>query len=209
MTGIARPGRCRYRRIASQFADRHLYPAHSPVSDAQHLFSVGGQNQIDVAIGGVKVGKGFGDGVRMVDRQIDAAGTAAFMVVLRHRKAYRQVIDDRDHLTQMFRKQPVKQYLVAIVQRSQIDVSAQCIRQTPVLNVGALNLSRQRAHIGWNESGEAQGFAFFHCERSPFVELRGVQHGQAARSCLIPGASRRQMALRQRRQQRNHSLSHS
>ena len=62
------------------------------------------------------------------------------MVVLLHRHADRQIVDDGDHFAQVLRKQPVKQHLVAIVQGGQIDVLAQRIRQPLVLDVGALDL---------------------------------------------------------------------
>ena len=69
-------------------------------------------------------------------------------MVLLHRHADRQIVDDGNHFAQVLGKQPVKQHLVAVVQGGQIDVLAQRIRQPLVLDVGALDLSRQSADVG-------------------------------------------------------------
>ena len=62
-------------------------------------------------------------------------------MILLHGHADGQIVDDGNHLAQMLGKQPVKQDLVAIVQSRQIDVLAQRIRQTFVLDIGALDLT--------------------------------------------------------------------
>ena len=62
------------------------------------------------------------------------------MVILLHRQADRQIVDDRNHFAQVLGEQAVEQHFVAVVQSGQVDVLAQRIRQPVVLNVGALDL---------------------------------------------------------------------
>ena len=129
------------RRVDRQFADGHLDAAHAPIADAQNLLGIGGQDQIDIAGAGAEVGKRLLDGFGVVDREIHAARPPALVVVLLHRHADGQIVDDGDHFAQMLGKQPVKQHLVAVVQGGQVDVLAQRIGQPLVLDVGALDLS--------------------------------------------------------------------
>ena len=103
---------------------------------------------------GAEIGEGLLDGFGMVDGEVDAARTAAFVVVLLHRHADSQVVDDRDHLAQVLGKQPVEQHLVAIVQGGQVDVLAERVRQTLILDVGALDLRRQSADVRREQAGK-------------------------------------------------------
>ena len=117
------------RRVDRQLADRHLDAADTPIADSQNLLGVGGQDQVDIVGAGAEVGKGLLDRFGMVDRKIHASRAAALMVVLLHRHADGQIVDDGDHLAQVFGEQPVEQHLVAVVQGGQVDVLAQRIRQ--------------------------------------------------------------------------------
>ncbi len=173
------------RGVNRQLADRHLDAAHSPIADSQNLLGVGGQDQVDIAGAGAEVGKRLLDGFGMVDREIHAARAAAFMVVLLHRHADGQIVDDGDHFAQVLGKQPVKQHFVAVVQGGQIDVLAQRIRQPLVLDVGALDLSFQRADVRRKQAREAQRFSFFRREGRPLVQQRRIEHGQSASLGLV------------------------
>ena len=143
----------------------------------------------------------------MVDREIYAARTAAFVMILLHRHADRQIVDDRNHLAQVLREQPVEQHLVAVVQGGQIDVLAQRVRQPLVLDVGALDLRLQRADVGREQAGEAQGFSFLRREGGALVQQRRIEHRQPAGLGLVATVPVRP-ALGHGRQYRDHSLSH-
>ena len=133
------------RRVDRQLADGHFNAADAPVADSQDLLGVGRQDQVDIAGTGAEVGKRLLDRFGMVDREVHAPRTPALVMVLLHRHADGQIVDDRDHFAQVLGKQPVKQHLVAVVQGRQVDVLAQRIRQPLVLDVGALDLRLQRA----------------------------------------------------------------
>ncbi len=89
------------RRIDRQFADRYLDSAHSPIADSQNLLGVRRQDQVDITRAGVEIGKRLLNSFGMIDREIHAPRTPAFIVVLLHRHAYGQPVDDGDHFTQM------------------------------------------------------------------------------------------------------------
>ena len=188
------------RRIDRQFADRDLDAADAPVADAQDLLGVGGQDQVDVAGTGAEIGECFLDRVGMVDRKVHAARTPALVVILLHRHADGQIVDDGDHLAQVLGEQPVEQHLVAVVQGGQVDVLAECIRQPLVLNVGALDLSPQRADIRREQTREPQRFSFVAGEGRALVQRRRVEHGQAAGLGLIGAVFRSGRRLVSRRE---------
>ncbi len=89
------------RRVNRQLSDRNLNAAQAPIADPQNLLGVGSQNQVDVAGSRAEVDERFFNARGMVDGQINAARAPAFMVVLLHRHADRQIVDDRNHLTQV------------------------------------------------------------------------------------------------------------
>jgi hypothetical protein len=61
----------------------------------------------------------------------------------------------------------VKQHLVAVVQRGQVDVLAQRIRQPLVLVVGALDLILQRADLRREQTREPQSFSLLRGDGCP------------------------------------------
>ena len=67
------------------------------------------------------------------------------MMVLLHRQTDRAVVDDRDHLAQVLGKQAKEQHLIAVVERGQIDILAQRIRQPLILRISGGDLRFQRA----------------------------------------------------------------
>ena len=77
-------------------------------------------------------------------------------MVLFHRQADRPIVDNRNHLAQVFGEHAEEQDLVAVMQRGQIDVLTQRIRQPLVLGVGAGDLRFQGADDGRQQTGEAQ-----------------------------------------------------
>ena len=173
------------RRVDRQLADRHLNAAHAPIADSQDLLGVGRQDQVDIAGAGAEVGKRLLDRFGMIDREIHAARTPALMVILLHRHADRQIVDDGDHFAQVLGEQPVEQHLVAVVQGGQVDVLAQRVRQPLVLDVGALDLSLQRADVRRKQAGEAQRLSFLRREGRALVQQRRIEHGQPASLGLV------------------------
>ena len=145
------------RRIDRQLADGDFDSADAPIADAEDLLGIGGQDQIDIAGTGAEISERLLDPFGMIDRKIHAAGTPAFVMVLLHRQADRAVVDDRDHLAQVLGEQAEEQHLIAVVERGQIDVLAQRIRQPLVLGVSGGDLSLQRADDGRQQTVEAQG----------------------------------------------------
>ena len=101
----------------------------------------------------------------------------------------RQIVDDRDHLAQVPRQQAVKQHLVAVVQRGQVDVLIERIRQALVLSVGRLHLSLQSADHRREQAGEAQLFSFLGGEGRALVQQRRGEHCHAPRLGLIAAVS--------------------
>ena len=144
------------RRVNRQLADGDLDSAHAPVADSQNLFGVGGDDQVDIAGAGAESGKCLLDGLGMVDGEVHAARAPALMVVLLHRHAHGEVVDDRDHFPQVFGEQPVEEHLVAVVQGGEVDILAQRVGQPLVLDIGALDLGVQGADIGREQAGQAQ-----------------------------------------------------
>ena len=86
--------------VNSQLANGDLNPAYAPVANTWNLFSIGGEDQIDVI--SAQVRESLFDSLAMVDGKVDAARTAAFMPVLDHRHAHSPIVDDRDHFAKMF-----------------------------------------------------------------------------------------------------------
>src|SRR5208283_4889608 len=118
---------------------------------------------------GAEVPKGFLDRFDVIDREVHAPGTAALVMVLLHRDADGQTVDDWYHFAQVPRQQPVEQHLVAVVHRGQVDVLIERIRQGLVLGVGRLYLSFQRADDWGEQTGEAQRLSFLDCESRALV----------------------------------------
>ena len=156
-------------------------PTDAPIADAEDLLGIGSQDQIDIAGTGAEVSECFLDRIGMIDREIHAAGTPALMVILFHRQADGPVVDNRNHLAQMLGEQAEEQHFVAVVQRGQVDILAQGVRQPLVLGIGAGDLSFQRADDGREQTSEAQGFPFLHGEGRPLVEKRRGEHRHSSR----------------------------
>ena len=121
----------------------------------------------------------------MIDREVHAAGTPAFMVILLHRHADGQIVDDRDHFAQVLGEQTEEQHLVAVVQGSQVDVLTERIRQPLVLVVGAPDLRFQGADVRREQTREAQRLPFLRGERRALVEQRCGQHRHSSRLGLV------------------------
>ena len=132
------------RGINRQLADRDFDAAHAPIAQSQNLLGVGGQDQVDVFGSGAKVRKSRFDPIQMVDGEVHAARPAALMVILLHRHAYRQIVDDRDHLAQVPRQQTVEQHLITVMQRGEVDVLVERIGKALVLGIGRLHLLHAR-----------------------------------------------------------------
>ena len=131
------------RRENRQLANRDLNAADAPIADPQNSRGVGRDDQVDFVGAGVEIFKSLLDGFGVVDREIDAPRTAELVVVLLHRHADGEVVDDGYHFPQMIGEQPVEQHFVAVVQGGQEDVLAQRVGQPLVLEVGVLRLVRQ------------------------------------------------------------------
>jgi len=119
------------------------------------LLRVGRQYQVNIVRLGAQVFKRLLDCAGMVDREIDTPRTPAFMEVLLHRFTDSQIVDNRNHLAKVLGEQPVEQYRVAVVKRSQVEVLPQRIRQPLILGVGALGLCNEGADGGWKQAGKA------------------------------------------------------
>lgn len=74
-------------------------------------------------------------------------------------------VDDRQHLVQVAGQQPVKQDLVAVVQRVQGDVTGQVVGLAPVLRVNARDLVVQGEVGGRDQPGQAKVAALAVAER--------------------------------------------
>ena len=86
--------------------------------------------------------------VKVIDGKVHAPRTPALVVILLHRHAHREIVDDGYHLAQVPGQQAVKKHLVAVVQRGQIDVLVQRVRQALVLRVSRFHLRFERADHG-------------------------------------------------------------
>jgi hypothetical protein len=77
----------------------------------------------------------------MIDRKVYTSGTPALVVILFHRQAHRPMVDNRNHLPQVFGEDAEEQYLVAVVESGQIDILTNRIQQQLVLGVDGRCLS--------------------------------------------------------------------
>ena len=59
-------------------------------------------------------------------------------MILLHRHADRQIVDDRDHLAEVPGQQAVEQHLIAVVQGGQINILIERIWKALILSVGGL-----------------------------------------------------------------------
>ena len=126
--------------VDCQFSNRYFNPADAPIADAENMFGVGSQDQVDIAGFRTQIDKRRFDFVWMIDRQIDSSGPPAFVMVLHNRNPHREVVDDGNHLAQVLRKQLVEQNLIAIVQCGEVDVLAQRVRKALILHIGVFDL---------------------------------------------------------------------
>src|SRR4029078_10835123 len=90
------------RRIDRQFADGDFNSADAPIANSEDLLGVGGQDQVDIVRTRPQVSEGFLDLVRMIDRKVHTPRPPALMVVSFHRQAYGPMVDDWNHLAQVF-----------------------------------------------------------------------------------------------------------
>ena len=109
------------RCIDRQFADGDFDSADAPIADAEDLLGIRGQDQVDIVRTGPQVSERFLDRIGMIDRKVHAPGTPALVVILLHRQAHRPIVDDRNHLAQVFGEHAEEQYFIAVVERGQID----------------------------------------------------------------------------------------
>jgi hypothetical protein len=115
--------------------------ADPPVPDSQNGARVGRHDQVNLVrpeTGGEQRGLYQ---FRVVHGQVDPAGPPVLTAVVLDRLPDRWRVDDRQHLAQVVGQQPVKQDLVAVVQRVQGDVTGQ------VVGAGA-GTARKRARPG-------------------------------------------------------------
>src|ERR1035441_10500494 len=103
------------RRVDRQFADRYFDATYAPIADSQDLLGVGCENQVDIARSGAEAGKRLFDRLGMIDREVKTPRAPALVLILLHRPAGLQTIDNGDHFAQVLREQPVEQHLIAIV----------------------------------------------------------------------------------------------
>src|ERR1017187_2098676 len=93
------------------------------------------------------------------------------------------------------------------MQGVQVSVFAQRIRHPLVLDVGALDLTPQRANVRRQQTPQTQRFSFIRREGHPLVQQRRIEHGQYA-SLGFVATLPTLPPLGGGRQQRDHSLSH-
>src|ERR1700722_11822691 len=107
------------------------------------------------------------------------------MVVVFNGHSDGMVVDDRNHLPEMFGKQAVEQHFVAIVESSQENVLAQLIRQPPELGVSTGDLYAQSADLWGKQTGEAQCLSFLGRKGSALIEKGRIEHRQATQLGFI------------------------
>src|SRR5215467_11912672 len=111
--------------VDGQLPDRNLDATDSPVTDAENLLGVGAHDEVDVVGPEFETGEGALDGVRAVDGQEDAAGTAELVRVRLDRVTDRGVVHDRQQLDQVVGQDLVVQHLVPVVEPPQVYVLGQ------------------------------------------------------------------------------------
>jgi hypothetical protein len=152
------------------------------VPDTQNGARVGRHDQVDRVrpeIGGQQRGL---DQFRVIHGQVDPAGPPVLMAVVLDRLPDRWR-DDRQHLAQVAGQQPVKQDLVAVVQRGQGDVTGQVVGLAPVLRVNARDLVLQGKAGSRDQPGQAKVAALAVAERRSLVDPRIGKHLPVAQRC--------------------------
>jgi hypothetical protein len=173
------------RGVYGELAHGDLYSTDTPVTDTQDLLSVSGNDQIHVIGAQPHSGQRRFHPVGFVDRQEDATRTTVFMAVTLDRLAHRRVVDDRHHLPQMIRQQPVEQHLVVVLQHHQENVLEQVARLLVILLVHPGDLILQGQHRRWQQPLQPQRLPFLAGERRPLVQQGNVQHLHPARCGLV------------------------
>src|SRR5689334_9900381 len=85
------------RSVDGELADRNLNSAHTRIADSQNVLGIGGEDEIDVTWTGAEVGERRFDGFDMIDGEVHASRTPALMMVLLHRHADGQIVDNGNH----------------------------------------------------------------------------------------------------------------
>ena len=166
--------------VDGQLADGDLDPADAPVADAEDPLGVGGHDQVDVVGAEAVVAERLLDQVRVVHRQEHAPGTAVLVAVPLDRLADRRGVDDRQHVPQVLRQQPVEQDLVAVAQVGQVHVLGQLVRLPLVLGMDPADLPVDRRHPVGQQADQPERPPLLGRERGPPVEHRRPQDREPA-----------------------------
>ena len=135
---------------------RDLDAADALVADAEDALGVGGDQQVDVVRPETGVPQGGFDILRVVDRQVDAAGAAEFLAEPFDRQPDGRGVDDGQHLGDVLGEQPVEQHLVAVPQIRQVHPLPQIVGLLQVLRVHPAELAFQGGHPGRQQTGQPQ-----------------------------------------------------
>ena len=133
------------RGVHGELADGDLDPADTLVADAEDALGVGGDQQVNVIRPETGVAQGGFDVLRVVDRQVDAAGAAELLAEPLDRQADRRGVDDGQHLGDVLGEQPVEQHLVPIAEIGQVHPLPQVVGLLEVLGVDPAQLAFQGA----------------------------------------------------------------
>ena len=166
--------------VDGQLADGDLDPADPPVADAEDALGVGGHDEVDVVGAEPVVAERLLDEVRVVHREEHAPGTAVLVAVALDRLADRRRVDDRQHLAQVLRQQPVEQDLVAVSEVGQVHVPGQVVRLPLVLRVDPAELPVDGRHPLGQQPDQPERPPLIGCERGPPVEHRRAEHREPA-----------------------------
>ena len=175
--------------IHDKFTDRDGDPSNTPITNTQDLLRIGGDDQVHIVCPGPEIVERCFDRLRLIDRQVHAARAPVILAVALDRRSDRRRIDDRQHLPQVLRHQPVEQHFVAVVKRGERNVFAHVVRLALILGVRSTRLIGQRQHCRRQQARQAQLLALFGSERRAAIQEWRGQHVEATCAYLQDGAA--------------------
>jgi hypothetical protein len=170
--------------INGKLADRDIDSPDAPLADAEDSLGVGSDDEVHPAGRQSRIPQGRLDLARRIDVEIDAALAAVLMAVTLDGLADRRCVDNWQQLAEVVGQYPIKQHLVAVVQRRQVDVLVEGAGLPRALPLGALGLLVQGQNPGWQQAGQFQRGAFRVGERGALVQPGTAEHAISAAAGL-------------------------
>ena len=161
-------------RVQRQLADRDAHAADALVTQAENPLPVGDDDDVDLPPGPVVQDLRDAVAVGIGDEQ--PPRTAVDLAEALAGQPDGGGVQDRQHLLDVVRHQPVEQHLVSVLQRAQVNVPGDVGGLLPVGLVPAAHLLLQRLHHGRQQATQAQTGAFLLGEGGALVRQRVLQH---------------------------------